>query len=77
MLAWIFKEKWFWIIVLALASIIILPFIVLTMILNLPPILRVVATIALVLLWAVAGAYKEWIRSKPESEKKMQKPESA
>jgi hypothetical protein len=72
-LAWIFKEKWFWIVVLALITIILTPFIIVGVMLNLPPIFRVVGMVLLVLCWGVAGAYKEWTKSKREEEEKMQK----
>jgi hypothetical protein len=73
-LAWIFQEKWFWIIVLVMISIILLPFIIVGVILNLPsPELRLVATIGIVLSWAVAGAYREWLKSKREEEERMKK----
>ena len=71
-LAWIFKEKWFWIIFLAMVSIILVPFIFVTIILGMPPILRVVATVLLVVCWGVAGAYKDWMKEKREQEKKME-----
>lgn len=71
-MAWLFREKWFWLILLALVSIILVPFILLTIILNLPPILRVVATVFLVVTWGVAAAYRDWLREKREQEKKMQ-----
>lgn len=71
-MAWLFKEKWFWLILLALVSVILIPFILVTIILNLPPILRVVATVFLVVGWGVAGAYRDWLREKREQEKKMQ-----
>jgi len=72
-LAWIFKEKWFWILLTVLVLIILIPFMVIMAILNLPPILRWVATVLLILCWGVAAAYKEWIKEKHEQEKKMEK----
>lgn len=71
-LAWIFKEKWFWIILAALLSVILIPFIVVSAILNLPPVLRVFATVLLVMCWGVAAAYKDWVKEKNEQEKKME-----
>jgi hypothetical protein len=76
-LTWIFREKWLWIILLAMISVILVPFIIITVILDLPPILRLVATVFLVACWGVAGAYKEWAKEKREQEKKMERPESA
>ena len=76
-MAWIFKEKWFWIIFLACVSIILVPFILVTIILGLPPILRVVATVLLVVSWGVAAAYKDWMKEKHEQEKEMEQSGSA
>jgi hypothetical protein len=72
-LAWIFKEKWFWILLTVLVLMILIPFMVIMAILNLPPILRWVATVLLILCWGVAAAYKEWIKEKHEQEKKMER----
>jgi hypothetical protein len=72
-LTWIFKEKWFWIILAALVSVILIPFMLVMVILNLPPILRVVATVLLVLCWGVVAAYKDWIKEKHEQKKKMER----
>jgi hypothetical protein len=52
---------------------ILIPFMVIMAILNLPPILRWVATVLLILCWGVAAAYKEWIKEKHEQEKKMER----
>jgi hypothetical protein len=73
-LAWIFEEKWFWIIILACASIILVPFIIVTIILDMPPYLRAIATVALVVSWGLAGAFKDWTKEKREQEKKMEQP---
>lgn len=76
-LTWIFKEKWFWIIVLAMVTIIVLPFIIILAILNLgDPVLRAAAIVLLVVCWGVAGAYKDWTKSKREEEEKMKKRET-
>jgi uncharacterized membrane protein len=72
-LAWIFKEKWFWILLALLVSVILIPFMLVMVILNLPPILRAVATVLLVLCWGVVAAYKDWIKEKREQEKKMER----
>jgi hypothetical protein len=76
-LAWIFREKWFWIVVLALATVILAPFIVISFVLALPPIFRLVSTLLLVICWGVAAAYKDWVKSKREQEEKMEKAKSA
>jgi cell shape-determining protein MreC len=76
-LAWIFAEKWFWLIILVCASVILIPFLIVTLILNFPPYLRAVATVALVVSWGVAGAFKDWTKEKREQEEKMGQPASA
>ena len=73
-MAWIFKEKWFWLIFLACSSIILVPLLILTLILNLPAYLRAVATVALFLSWGVAGAFKDWTKEKREEEEKTREP---
>jgi len=72
-LAWLFRERWFWIVFLALVTIILAPFIVVSVILSLPPIFRLVSMIVLVVCWGVAGAYKEWTKSKREEANKQEK----
>jgi len=76
-LAWIFQDKWFWIILVALLSVFLIPFVVVMVILNLPPVLRVFGTVLLVLCWGVAAAYKDWVKEKNKQEKKMEAHESA
>jgi hypothetical protein len=76
-LAWIFKEKWFWIIILSIVTVVVLPFIIILAILNLgDPVLRVVAIVLLLVCWGVAGAYKDWTKSKREEEERMKKRET-
>lgn len=72
-MAWLFRERWFWIVFLALVTIILAPFIVVSVILSLPPIFRLVSMIVLVVCWGVAGAYKEWTKSKREEANKQEK----
>ena len=72
-MTWIFKEKWFWIVILALATIVLAPFIVVSVMLNLPPVFRLVGMIVLVVCWGAAGAYKEWTKSKREEAEKQKK----
>lgn len=72
-MTWLFRERWFWIVFLALVTIILAPFIVVSVILSLPPIFRLVSMIVLVVCWGVAGAYKEWIKSKREEANKQEK----
>jgi len=71
----VLKEKWFWIIVLAVSLVIGAPLLVVWVILNLPPLYQLLATVLLVILWGVAAGYKEWvIEKRKEEEKKGGKP---
>lgn len=67
-MAWILKEKWLWIIVAALTMIVTIPLLVIWLILNLPPYLRLVVTLCIIVLGAVAAGYKDWIVSKRKEE---------
>ncbi|MEM1551138.1 MAG: hypothetical protein QXO15_05350 [Nitrososphaerota archaeon] len=69
----VLSDKWFWIIVISAVLIIIIPFIVVWTIIYLPPELKLVATICLVIFWGVVSGYKEWVISKRKSEKEKGK----
>lgn len=64
------KERWFWYIVLALTLIIGSPLLIIWVIINLPPIFQLLATIILVVLWGVAAGYKDWVIEKRKEEEK-------
>jgi uncharacterized membrane protein len=64
----VFLEKWTWIIILSIISIIVLPLVVVWCILQLPPIGALVATIVIILLWGVASGYKDWVIAKHKEE---------
>lgn len=73
-LAKVTKEKWFWFIVFLVVLIVTVPFIVIYIILLLPPIWGPgLATVALLIVWAVASGYKDWVvaKRKEEEEKKQ------
>jgi len=63
-------EKWLWIIIGCLVLILVTPLIVLLVILTLPPILKVTATIILLIGWGIAAGYKDWIISKRKENKR-------
>jgi len=56
-------EKWLWIIIGSLVLILVTPLIVLWVILTLPPVLKVTATIILLICWGIVAGYKDWIVS--------------
>lgn len=69
----VLSDRWFWIIVVSAALIIIIPLIVIWTIFYLPPELKLVATIFIVILWGVASGYKDWVISKRKSEEEKGK----
>ena len=71
-MAWVFRQKWFWIIFLALAAIFILPFILILFVLALPGDLRLIMTILLVIGWGAAAGYRDWVKSKRKEEEEKQ-----
>jgi hypothetical protein len=71
---WILSEKWFWIIILALAAISVGPLLIIWVILYLPDELKVVATILIVIGWGVAAGYKDWLKDKRREEEKRRPP---
>jgi len=71
-LSWIIREEWFWIIVLMMIAVLVLPFIIVMFILTLPPDLRLVMTILLIVGWGVAAGYKDWIMGRRKEEERKQ-----
>ena len=72
-MAWILKEKWLWITIVAVTCVVVIPLVVVMLVLNLPSELRLVATIVIFICWGVVAAYKDWVKSKREEEEKMEK----
>jgi membrane protein YdbS with pleckstrin-like domain len=65
----VFKEQWFWLIVLFVILIAIVPFVVIYFILLLPPIWGpALATVVLLVCWGVIGGYKDWVQAKRKEE---------
>ncbi len=69
----VLSDAWFWMIVISAFLIIIIPLIVIWTIFYLPPELKLVATICLVILWGVVSGYKDWVISKRKSEEEKSK----
>jgi uncharacterized membrane-anchored protein len=68
----VFKEQWFWLIVIFAAIIMIVPFVIIYVVLLLPPIWGpALFTVALVIVWAFVSGYKDYVtaRRKEEEEK--------
>jgi glucan phosphoethanolaminetransferase (alkaline phosphatase superfamily) len=66
----ILTQKWLWMIIFSLILIVVFPFLLVLLILSLPPPYNAVATVLLVIGWGVAAGYKDWIMSK-EGEKEQ------
>jgi hypothetical protein len=67
-MSWILKERWFWIIVVAAMSIVTVPFLILILLLNLPPILSFVTFILLMISWGLVAGYRDWLRARRKEE---------
>jgi len=66
----VFKEEWFWLIVIFATVILTVPFVVIYVVLLLPPIWGpAFFTVALVIVWAVVSGYKDCVTSKHKEEK--------
>ncbi|MEM2780428.1 MAG: hypothetical protein QW791_06120 [Candidatus Bathyarchaeia archaeon] len=66
-------DRWFWIIVISITLIVVVPLIVVWSIFYLPPELKLLATICIVILWGVASGYKDWVVSKGRNKEENKK----
>lgn len=66
-------QKWLWIIILALISICILPFIIIYAIFYLPPPYNAIAVFFIIACWGIVAGYKEWILYKRNEESKKKR----
>jgi len=64
----VLTQKWLWIIIFSLISIVVFPFLLVLLIISLPPPYNAIATVILVIGWGVAAGYKDWIISKGEEQ---------
>lgn len=62
-------NKWLWIIIVAMAAIVILPLTIMSIILLSPSWLSTVFVILIIISWGIAGGYKEWLLHKHKQEK--------
>jgi hypothetical protein len=65
----IVTSRWYWMIVAMAGAIVITPFLLIILIINLPPPLNFLSTILIVIAWGVAAGYKDWIIAKAKEEK--------
>jgi hypothetical protein len=57
-------DRWFFITVVSVTLVLIVPLVVVWLILQVGPELRFVATVAIIVAWGVVSGYKDWIISK-------------
>lgn len=62
-------NKWLWVIVAGMVSIVVLPFFIMAVILTVPSWLSTTITVLIIVGWAVAGGYKDWSLHKRKQEK--------
>jgi hypothetical protein len=65
----ILTSRWYWIIVTMACAIVMTPFLMIMLIINLPSPLNFISTILIVVAWGVAAGYKDWIIAKAKEEK--------
>jgi hypothetical protein len=75
-MSWIFSEKWLWVVIAALAAILVLPLLIVWVILSLPGYMKVVATVLIVIAWGVAAGYKDWLNEKRRNEERNRSAEA-
>lgn len=65
----VFKQNWFWLMVLFVTIIVTVPFIVIYAVLLLPPIWGpAFFMVALIVVWALVSGYKDWVTAKRKEE---------
>ena len=57
-------DKWAWFTILSIILVIVVPLALIWLILQIPEIFRIAATIAIFVVWAVVSGYKDWVISK-------------
>lgn len=67
----ILTERWLWIIIFSLILILLTPLLVVWVILNLPPTLRIVATSVIIIAWGIAAGYKDLVTEKRARKKEV------
>jgi len=75
-MSWIFSEQWLWILVFALAAILVFPLLIVWIVLSLPDYMKIVATVLIVIGWGVASGYKDWLVAKRREDERNRTPEA-
>jgi hypothetical protein len=64
------SDKWVWITIFSVTLVIVVPLIVVLWILTMSPELRLIATLGIIVLWAIVAGYKDWVISKRQEAEK-------
>ncbi|MEM2522845.1 MAG: hypothetical protein QXW82_06830 [Candidatus Bathyarchaeia archaeon] len=64
----ILTSRWYWIIVLIGIAVFLTPYILVLVILYLPPPFNAITTIGIVIAWGIVAGYKDWLTSKKKEE---------
>lgn len=67
----VLHEKWFWLIVISLVLMFVVPFIVIWVLVFLPYPLNTILLVCILVCWGIVSGYKDWITSQSEKEDKM------
>ena len=70
-------NRWLWVIVGAVMAIVILPFALMMVLMNLPGWLTASIIILVMISWGVVGGYKDWLLHKREQENPKPKVQDA
>jgi len=65
----VLTSRWYWIIVTTATAVIITPFLLLILIVNLPTPLNFLSIFAIVIAWGIVAGYKDWIIARAKEEK--------
>jgi hypothetical protein len=69
-MSFIIREKWVWIIIGMCILVMVGPYLLMLVILQLPDVLRASLVWLIILGWGIAGGYKDWLT---DAEKRKQK----
>jgi len=67
-LTWPLKQKWFWMLFLALLAMLLGAFVIVFVIVTLSPSSIFLMLIVVLVLWFVVRSYRKWSASKPDEE---------
>jgi hypothetical protein len=60
-MSFLIREKWIWIIIGICAMVLVIPYVFVWLILQMPEITRPIPVWLLIFGWGIAGGYKDWL----------------